>query len=124
MNEPGDAERMLARPKEERGREPTLFVLSAWRGLPGTVLGSDAGRWPALIEANVLAVLHQLKACGERFRESARSDGGQQVRDIVVLGSTVGGQVSAAKLVYGSTKFALHVVTERCGRNCAPTASG
>lgn len=112
MNEPGDTGRLLARAGEEWGCEPTVFVLSAGRGLPGTVLGSDAGRWPELIETNVLAVLHQLRACGELFRESARADGGRQVRDIVVMGSTVGRQVSAANPVYGSTKFALHAVTE------------
>jgi NADP-dependent 3-hydroxy acid dehydrogenase YdfG len=112
MNEPGDTERLLACAAEEWGREPTVCVISAGRGLPGTVLGSDAERWPELIGTNVLAVLHQLRACGERFRESARADGGRQVRDIVVMGSTVGRQVSAANPVYGSTKFALHAVTE------------
>ena len=90
------------------------FVSSyrAGRGLPGTVLGSDPARWEEMLSANYLAVLRQLRACAERFVALAKGDGGRQARDIVVLGSTVGRQVSAANPVYGSTKFALHSLVE------------
>lgn len=46
------------------------------------------------------------------FTKQAEADGGSQVRDIVVIGSTVGRQVSAANPVYGSTKFAVHSLVE------------
>lgn len=111
MNREGYARELL----DAAGREwggPGVFVLSAGRGLPGTVLGSDAGQWQGLIESNVTSVLHQLRACGSLFRSHAEQDGGRQVRDIVVIGSTVGRQVSAANPVYGATKFAVHSLVE------------
>lgn len=95
-----------------------IFVACAGRGLPGTVLNSDASRWQELIEANYLAVLRQLRAAASEFvkqaqaQAQAQADGGRTVRDIVVIGSTVGRQVSAANPVYGSTKFAVHSLVE------------
>ncbi len=111
MTEPGYAEGLLATAERTWG-PATVFVLSAGQGLPGTVLGSDPARWRELVEANYLAVLHQLRAGGAEFTRQAAADGGGQARDIVVIGSTVGRQVSAANPVYGSTKFALHSLVE------------
>ncbi|MFJ3742489.1 SDR family oxidoreductase [Streptomyces albidoflavus] len=111
MNGEGYAGELLDAAGHEWGA-PSVFVLSAGRGLPGTVLGSDAGQWQGLIESNVTSVLHQLRACGSLFRSHAEQDGGRQVRDIVVIGSTVGRQISAANPVYGATKFAVHSLVE------------
>lgn len=111
MTRPAYAEELLA--AAEREFAPAdIFVASAGRGLPGTVLGSDASQWQELIEANYLAVLHQLRAAAAEFVKQAEADGGRRVRDIVVIGSTVGRQVSAANPVYGSTKFAVHSLVE------------
>ncbi|MBP0452921.1 MULTISPECIES: SDR family oxidoreductase [unclassified Kitasatospora] len=108
---PGHTEELLAAAEREWG-PASLFVASAGLGLPGTVLGSDPSRWEELIEANYLAVLRQLRACAAEFRKHAEADGGAAVRDLVVIGSTVGRQVSAANPVYGSTKFAVHSLVE------------
>ncbi|MEV4635913.1 SDR family oxidoreductase [Actinoplanes sp. NPDC049548] len=96
----------------EKWEPASIFVVSAGRGLPGTVLGSDPGRWEDLLEVNYLAVLRQLRAAGAYFLARAEQDGGRQVRDIVVIGSTAGRQVSAANPVYGSSKFAVHSLVE------------
>ncbi|WP_369173055.1 SDR family oxidoreductase [Streptomyces sp. R28] len=104
-------EELLAAAEREWG-PATIFVASAGQGLPGTVLGSDANRWEELIEANYLAILRQLRATASEFKKHAEADGGRQVRDIVVIGSTVGRQISAANPVYGSTKFAVHSLVE------------
>ncbi|MGC5365704.1 SDR family oxidoreductase [Streptomyces sp. DT24] len=111
MTRPGHTEILLATAEQAWG-PASIFVSSAGLGLPGTVLSSDPSRWEELIEANYLAVLRQLRSCATAFRSHAEADGGAQVRDIVVIGSTVGRQVSAANPVYGSTKFAVHSLVE------------
>lgn len=111
ITESGSTEKLLA--AAEREWEPaSIFVASAGRGLPGSVLSSDTSRWRELVEVNYLAVMHQLRASGAYFLRRAEADGGSQVRDIVVIGSTVGRQVSAVNPVYGSTKFAVHSLVE------------
>jgi NADP-dependent 3-hydroxy acid dehydrogenase YdfG len=111
MVRPGATELLLGTAEREWA-PATVFVTAAGRGLPGTVLGSDATQWAEVVEANYLAVLHQLRASAEDFRKRAGADDTPRVRDIVVLGSTVGRQVSAANPVYGSTKFAVHSLVE------------
>ena len=97
----------------EHWREPaTAFVLCTARGLPGTVLTSDPVKWPAMFELNIAAVARQLRGCAKIFLEQARTEPHQRVRDIVVLGSTVGRAVSASNSVYGATKFATHALAE------------
>ncbi|MFI9328385.1 SDR family oxidoreductase [Kitasatospora sp. NPDC052868] len=108
---PGHTEELLAAAEREWG-PADVFVASAGLGLPGTVLGSDPSRWEELVQANYLAVLRQLRACAAEFVKQAEADGGARVRDLVVVGSTVGRQVSAANPVYGSTKFAVHSLVE------------
>ncbi|GAA2003248.1 SDR family oxidoreductase [Catenulispora subtropica] len=94
------------------GREPDLVVAAAGHGLPGTLLDSDDAGWAGLVEVNYLAALRHLRTAGRRMRAEAQQGRNQQARDIVVLGSTAGRQVSAANPVYGSTKFALHGAVE------------
>ena len=91
---------------------PTAFVLCAGRGLPGTVLTSDSREWPGLFELNVTAVARQLRGCAKIFVAQAQTEPKRRVRDIVVIGSTVGRAVSAANPVYGATKFATHALAE------------
>jgi NADP-dependent 3-hydroxy acid dehydrogenase YdfG len=125
MTHPGYAADLLAAAGREWG-PASIFVAAAGRGQPGTVLHSDADRWRELIDANYLAILHQLRDCGTEFVARAKADGGSEVRDIVVIGSTVGRQVSAMNPVYGSTKFAVHSLVEAlrqevCGYNVRVT---
>ncbi|WNV87132.1 SDR family oxidoreductase [Umezawaea sp. Da 62-37] len=107
----GHTEELLATAEREWG-PADVFVAAAGQGLPGTVLGSDPERWERLVEVNYLAMLRQLRVVGAEFRKRAEADGGALARDVVVIGSTVGRQVSAANPVYGSTKFAVHSLVE------------
>jgi NADP-dependent 3-hydroxy acid dehydrogenase YdfG len=116
---PGAVAELFASSRRRWHRHPDIAVLSAGRGLPGTVLSSDSTRWRELIDVNYAAMLHQLREAATLFL--AAEDDAVTVRDIVVIGSTVGRQVSAANPVYGSTKFAVHALTEAlrqevCGR--------
>ncbi|KIF79558.1 short-chain dehydrogenase [Streptomyces sp. 150FB] len=107
----GHTEELLATAELEWG-PADVFVAAAGQGLPGTVLGSDPERWEQLVEVNYLAMLRQLRVVAAEFRERAEADDGARARDIVVIGSTAGRQVSAANPVYGSTKFAVHSLVE------------
>jgi NADP-dependent 3-hydroxy acid dehydrogenase YdfG len=91
---------------------PDLVVLSAGRGLAGTLLTSDDGQWDELLEVNYLSALRQLRTAARMLVGDAATSPEPKARDIVVIGSTVGRQVSGANPVYGSTKFALHAVVE------------
>ncbi|MGE8414457.1 MAG: SDR family oxidoreductase [Pseudomonas sp.] len=92
------------------GERPSAFVLCAGRGLPGSLLGSDSEQWQELVEVNVLGAMHQLRAAAKAFLEQRRDS--ERVQDIVVIGSTVGRNLSAGNPVYGATKFALHSLVE------------
>ncbi|WP_305812005.1 SDR family oxidoreductase [Photobacterium leiognathi] len=96
--------------EKKTGQVPTAFVLCAGRGLPGTLTTSDPEQWQELININVLAAMHQLRSCAAFFSDQANIS--PRVRDIVVIGSTVGRSLSAANPVYGATKFALHSLVE------------
>jgi len=112
-SEEGVMRRMFAMAKSTFDTFPDVCVLCAGHGLPGTLLKSDPRRWPELLEVNYLAIMRQMRECAELFLEQAGEGGGIGLtRDIVILGSTVGRQVSAANSVYGSTKFAIHSIAE------------
>jgi len=93
------------------GEHPSAFVLCAGRGLPGSVIDSDATLWEELFRVNVIGAMRQLRACAAFFKESYHTER-SEIRDIVVIGSTVGRTLSAGNPVYGATKFALHSLVE------------
>lgn len=108
ITDPGLADALFAAAAEHWARPVDTFVHCAGIGLQGTLLGSDESHWRELYEVNVLAAARQLRAAATALRCTPAT----AVRDIVVVGSTVGRQVSPANPVYGSTKFALHGITE------------
>lgn len=108
--EPGLFERLYQQGRSSLGIAPDSAILCAGRGLPGSLLTSDPGQWKGLLEVNLLAMMHQLRDCAMQFVRDASSD--DKVRDLVVIGSTIGRQVSAFNPVYGATKFALHSLVE------------
>jgi NADP-dependent 3-hydroxy acid dehydrogenase YdfG len=101
---------------------PDIFIASAGRGLPGTVINSDSGQWDDLIDTNVKGIMYQLKSIsGEMIKRiEAGHDFIKQPLDIVVIGSGIGRNVSPFNSVYGATKFATHGVTEALRRQLGP----
>jgi NADP-dependent 3-hydroxy acid dehydrogenase YdfG len=112
LREPGCMDEVLRAAEVLLGVRPDVFVLSAGRGLPGTLLTSDPSQWRELLEVNYLAVMHQLRACAAYCLETAEQSSGAGVWDIIVIGSTTGRQVSPFNPIYGSTKFAVHSLVE------------
>lgn len=101
---------------------PDIFLASAGRGLPGTLLTSEAGEWDELIDTNVKGVMYQLRSIGKAMLNE-RKAGGDFVAspyDIIVIGSSIGRNVSPFNSVYGATKFATHGATEALRRELGP----
>ena len=88
---------------------PSVVVLSAGQGLRGGLLSSDPSKWNDLVQINQISMMRQMRQTAEYLRKASESS---QARDMVVIGSTVGRQVSAANPIYGATKFALHSLCE------------
>ncbi|WP_406826331.1 SDR family oxidoreductase [Pedobacter sp. KACC 23697] len=103
-------------------KHPDIFVASAGRGLPGTVLTSEASQWDELIDTNVKGTMYQLRNIGKIMLDEriAGGDFVDQPFDIIVIGSSIGRNVSPFNSVYGATKFATHGVTEALRRELGP----
>ncbi|HVI46694.1 MAG TPA: SDR family oxidoreductase [Chitinophaga sp.] len=101
---------------------PSVFIASAGRGLPGTVLTSDENEWDHLINTNVKGLMHQMKSISKTMQELAEAprDFVAAPLDIVVIGSSIGRNVSPFNSVYGATKFAAHGLTEALRRQLGP----
>ena len=112
IREPGLVQGMFRAAVEHFGAEPTVMVLSAGGGQAGTLLSSEPKRWESLFETNVLALMHQMRDIATRWRESRGGAEASVMRDLVIIGSTIGRTVSAFNPVYGATKFALHSLVE------------
>jgi NADP-dependent 3-hydroxy acid dehydrogenase YdfG len=103
--------------KEKYHREPDIYVISAGRGLPGTMVTSDVNQWDELFQINCLGAMRQMRAAGTRMlHEIQNSNLSKKPRDIIVLGSCVGRHISPFNSVYGATKFAINSATEAMRR--------
>jgi NADP-dependent 3-hydroxy acid dehydrogenase YdfG len=106
---PGAMADLLSATEARFPGKTSIVVLSAGKGLPGTLLTSSPEAWRALMEINYLALMEQMRATAQHMLANREAF---PVQDLVVIGSTVGRQISAANPVYGSTKFAIHSLVE------------
>lgn len=102
------------------GEPPSFFLASAGRGLPGTLLTSDESKWQNLVDTNIMGLMSQLKRVSAVMLENISQDFIAYPFDIVVLGSSIGRNVSPFNSVYGATKFATHGLTEALRREIGP----
>ncbi|GAB4386977.1 MAG: SDR family oxidoreductase [Phycisphaerales bacterium] len=94
-----------------------LVVVNAGRGLDGSVLTSDPNQWEEMIRTNHIGAARLMRAAArEMIDRPAPAD---RPRDIVVIGSVVGRNVSPFSSMYGSTKFAVAGLTEGLRREVA-----
>lgn len=103
----GDIDRLLERTLawEEGGKKYDIVVVNAGRGLAGGILASDESQWQGLYQTNVLGAAHLMRCAGQYL--VGRGGG-----DIVVIGSTVGRNISPFSAFYGSSKFAVAGLAE------------
>jgi NADP-dependent 3-hydroxy acid dehydrogenase YdfG len=104
------------------GQPPDIFLASAGRGLPGTVITSQPENWKQLVDTNIMGLMYQLKSVGESMITMAASANTfvTHPMDIVVIGSNIGRNVSPFNSVYGATKFAAYGLTEALRRELGP----
>lgn len=115
---------MLEMAEKRFGRSADLVVVNAGRGLNGSVMTSDTGQWEEMVRTNLLGAAHLIRMAGTKMMAESAALTGPAVltrsRDIIVLGSTVGRHVSPFSSMYGSTKFAVHGLTEGARRELGP----
>lgn len=107
--------------------DPDLVVVNAGRGLAGSVVTSDPAQWEEMIRTNLLGAARLMRAAAASMFGSADAAGATlapdwlaRPRDLVVIGSVVGRHVSPFSSMYGSTKFAVHGLTEGLRRELGP----
>jgi len=120
--DPQVTERCIAISLDAWKELPGVLIACAGRGLPGTVLNSDPSQWDDLINTNIKGLMYQMKGFGKIMLDQAdgQRDFVEDPLDIVVVGSTIGRNVSPFNSVYGSTKFAAHGLTEALRRQLGP----
>jgi NADP-dependent 3-hydroxy acid dehydrogenase YdfG len=96
-------------------------IVNAGRGLAGSVATADPAQWEDLIRTNILGAARLMRSAAQRMVGTLEALPWQRhPRDIVVIGSIVGRHVSPFSSMYGSTKFAVHGLTEGLRRELAP----
>lgn len=114
-------DRMLHTAADHFGRTPDLIVVNAGRGLGGSVTTSNQAEWEEVIRTNVLGAAKLMRAAAHTMSESLKNTDWQSIpHDIIVLGSTVGKNISPFSSMYGGSKFAVHAMAEALRRELAP----
>ena len=121
--EPAVVNAMLEAPQKAWSRVADLIVVNAGRGLHGSPLTSDESEWEEVIRINLLGAMRLIRHGATRMRDTMPTpdDWRTNPRDIVVISSSVGKNVSPFSSMYGSTKFAITSVAEAVRRELAPT---
>ena len=120
--EPGTIEGMLAAAYELGGREADLVIANAGRGLRGSPLDSDEAEWEDVLRINTLAAARLMRVSIGRMADEIGDYQGppKRQRDVVVLGSTVGRNLSPFSSFYGAAKAAVHMMAEAMRREAGP----
>lgn len=120
--EPDVIDAMLAAARRANGREADLVIANAGRGLRGSPLDSEEAQWEEVLRINTLAAAKLMRGAIHRmFAEIGDYQGPpQQQRDVVVLGSTVGRNLSPFSSFYGAAKAAVHMMAEAMRREAGP----
>ncbi|HVZ94677.1 MAG TPA: SDR family oxidoreductase [Phycisphaerales bacterium] len=119
---------ILDRAKSAFGRDADLIVINAGRGLSGSPLTSDPGQWEEMIRLNLTGAARLLRASAQRLKLMPSPEAGaagvsgewlKRPRDIVMISSSVGKNISPFSSMYGSTKFAVTALAEAARRELA-----
>ena len=111
------------------GAPADLVVVNAGRGLSGSILTSDTAQWEDMVRTNLIGAARLMRKAAEeltRLVEAPEGEAGvngawlNRPRDIVVIGSSVGRNISPFSSMYGSTKFGLHSLAEAMRREIGP----
>lgn len=103
---------------------PDIAVINAGIGLAGTLLTSDWTKWNELFDLNCKSTFYQLKIIAAAMLKCHDTDEAykKEQKDIVILSSIVGRNISEANPVYGATKFALTSAAESLRKEICHTS--
>ena len=113
-------ERLFAAAVERYGRPADIVVANAGRGLGGAVTQADPAAFEDILRLNVTGTLALLQQAARQMVARQASAFPESPADIVVIGSVVGRHISPFSAVYGSTKYAVHALTEGLRREVGP----
>ncbi|GAA0544841.1 NADP-dependent 3-hydroxy acid dehydrogenase YdfG [Rhizomicrobium palustre] len=97
-----------------------IVVVNAGRGLGGSVTAGDTSRLAEIFQLNVLGALALMRAAATRMVPRQEQNYPKTAQDIIVIGSVVGRNISPFSALYGSTKHAVHSLTEALRREIGP----
>ncbi len=112
------------------GHRADFVVVNAGRGLAGSLSTSDEAQWEQVLRTNYLGAARLMRTAAAHLLglvdpgpEGESGKAGpwlERPRDIVVIGSSVGRNISPFSSMYGSTKFAVHALAEALRREIGP----
>jgi NADP-dependent 3-hydroxy acid dehydrogenase YdfG len=102
------------------GREADIVVANAGRGLGGSVKDADLDQFEDVLRINVTGALGLIQKAAQKMVEMQQNAFPKSAADIVIIGSTVGRNISPFSAVYGATKFAVHSLAEGLRREIGP----
>ncbi|MEM9420674.1 MAG: SDR family NAD(P)-dependent oxidoreductase [Planctomycetota bacterium] len=127
VSDPAATDAMWAEVCDWAGGVPEIVVANAGRGLAGGVLSSDESAWESLFKLNVTGTMHFMRIVAGAMKAKLEAAGVTPAdtdfpgADLVVLGSTVGSNVSPFSGAYGASKFAVEGAVEALRREVGST---
>jgi NADP-dependent 3-hydroxy acid dehydrogenase YdfG len=103
---------LFAMANDHFGREADIVVANAGRGLGGSVKDADLTQFEDVFKINVSGALALIQKAAQKMVDIQQNAFPKSAADIVIVGSTVGRQISPFSAVYGATKFAVHALAE------------
>jgi NADP-dependent 3-hydroxy acid dehydrogenase YdfG len=105
-------EQLFAMATDRFGREADIVVANAGRGLGGSVKDADLTQFEEVLKINVSGALALIQKAAQKMVDIQQNAYPKSAADIVIIGSTVGRNISPFSAVYGATKFAVHALAE------------
>jgi NADP-dependent 3-hydroxy acid dehydrogenase YdfG len=105
-------EQLFAMANDRFGREADIVVANAGRGLGGSVKDADLTQFEEVLKINVSGALALIQKAAQKMVDIQQNAYPRSAADIVIIGSTVGRNISPFSAVYGATKFAVHALAE------------
>ncbi len=107
---------LFATAQDKFGRAADVVVVNAGRGLGGSVKEASLAEFEDLLKVNLTGALKLMQKAAQEFTRPEQLNFPAQAKDIIVIGSVVGRNLSPFSAVYGSSKFAVHSLAEALRR--------
>ncbi|ROS05522.1 NADP-dependent 3-hydroxy acid dehydrogenase YdfG [Sinobacterium caligoides] len=113
--EEGSVDNVFFTAKKVFNCEPDLIIANAGRGIKGSVSTVNMQEFEEVMDLNYLSTIKLLQKSANVLK-NINSDS----KDIVVIGSVAGSNISPFSSAYGTSKIAIHWAAEALRRELAP----